>query len=444
MYNFFAISIGKIVMKVMKILKFNSTVFPGYLVLNFFPKLLNKIKYPNLIIIVTGSSGKGSTVNLITKVLRDNGYKVTNNEKGSNLINAFATMIIKDSNLKGNVLTDAIVYEADERYLKIITKYIKPNYLIINNITRDQPPRQGHFDIVFDEIRKGIDNSTHLIINGDDPFTKKFELIHKGKITYYGIDKNFMSFKENINSIKDSSYCPKCNSKLIYNFYHYGSIGNFKCPNCNFKRDNLSYKITKIDRENMKITINKKYDISIDNYILFNLYNICSCFCLCDLLKINKKNIIESLNNISLNEKIYNEFNFKNRKYIVLNCKAENNATYNLSLIYTALDTNKKTIVLGLGEISRRYKHFDLSWLWDINFELLSDNNVDKFICVGPYRYDIATRIKYTGIDEKNIIILKNIDKIYTTIKNKTKGNVYGILNFDYLNPFIKSIKEEK
>lgn len=444
MSKFFGILIGKFIIKFMKLLKFNSSVYPGYIVTKIFPNFLSNIKYPKLSIMVTGSSGKGSTTKIITEILKDNNYTVTHNVEGSNLINAFATTIINACDLKGNVKTDALVFEVDERFLKVITKYLKPKYLVINNITRDQPPRQGSFDIIFDEILKGIYPSMHLIVNGDDPITRKFSLYHKGEITYFGIDKTFMSTKKVINYTKDYLYCPKCNNKLDFEYYHYGSVGNYKCNNCDFKRDNIKYNVTDVNKKKMTLTINNESEIKINNLLLFNLYNICASFAVSDLININKNNIIDSINKITMEEKIFNEFNINNRKYTVLNCKAENNATYNLSLLYTSINKKEKTIVLGLRQISRRYNHFDLSWLWDISFEILKECNVDSVICAGPYRYDFASRIKYAGISEDKIIILENLDNIKETIDKKTKGDVYAVLNFDYVKPFVENIKEEK
>lgn len=444
MASFLSVFIGKSVMKFMKVLRFNSSVYPGFIVRKLFPNFLNKVTYPKLTIMVTGSSGKGSTTKLICNILKNNGYTVTNNNLGSNLINAFTTTIIKDCNFKGEVNTDALVFEVDERFVKELTKYIKPNYLIINNITRDQPPRQGSFDIVFEEIRKGLYDNMHLILNGDDPITRKFSLYHKGKITYFGISKNDMSFNKPINYVKDYLFCPNCNSKLKFDYYHYGSVGKFHCTNCDFRRSNIKYEVTKIDKNSNNIVINKEYKININNLLLFNIYNICAAFALSSEIGIKNENIINSLNNYGIDKKIFNEFVVENRKYTVLNCKAENNTTYNLSLLYTSLDDDVKTIVLGLREISRRYKHFDVSWIYDISFELLLNNNVDKIICAGPYRYDFACALKYIGIDENNIIIIENLNNIKTIINNKTKGNVYGILNFDYIEPFINEIKEVK
>ena len=140
--------------------------------------------------------------------------------------------------------------------------------------------------------------------------------------------------------------------------------------------------------------------------------------------------------------KIYKEITKKDRKYIALNCKAENNATYNLAVIHTALDKSPKSVVLGLREISRRYTFFDLSWLYDINFELLNDNTLQKVVCAGPYRYDFASRITLAGIPKDKIIILDNLDHAGKVLDEQTSGNVYGILNFDYIEPFINSVNE--
>lgn len=433
--------IGKFITKIEKLFRFNASSFPGKVVLKLFPDYLSKIRYPENIIMVTGSSGKGSIIKLITEVLENNNMKVCSNSKGSNLTYGVATAIINSVRGK-NLKADALVLEVDERYLKFVTKYIKPKYLIVNNITRDQPPRQGSFDIVFNEIVKAINKDIHLIINGDDPILKKFSLVHKGKITYFGIDKTKYSFKE-LDDIKDYSYCPKCHSKLIFDYYHYGSVGKYKCSKCDFKRDDIDYSITKVDYSKNEIIINKDINIKVKNYILFNLYNIVAVYSLCDMLEIDKDIIIDSITNSTINEKIFNEFEVNNRNYCILNCKAENNATYNLSLIYTAMNKEKKTIVLGLREISRRYKHFDLSWLYDIYFELLNESNIDKVICAGPYAYDIATRLKYANINEKDIIILDNLDNIKETIEKDTKGDIYAILNFDYVKPFIDKVKEE-
>ena len=437
----FGTFIGKTIIFIEKIFKKNASCFPGRVVLKLFPNYLKKVNYPENIIMVTGSSGKGSTVALIKEVMDKAGYKTIANQDGSNLLDAIATTVLK--NVNGHKLMgDALVLEVDERYMKFVTQHIKPKYVVITNITRDQPPRQGSFEIVFNEIAKSLNNDIHLVLNGDDPILRKYSLTHKGKISYFGIGKTKYCYQQ-MDDVKDYEYCPKCHSKLEYDYYHYGCVGDYKCPKCEFKRDDISYEITNVDFNKDQITINGKNKINVSTNILFNLYNIITAYGVCDLVGIKKTTILNVLEESKMNKKIFDYYEINDRKYTILNCKAENNATYNLALIYSVMNDDKKVIVLGLRQISRRYNHYDLSWLYDINFEILKDKNVDKIICAGPYAFDFATRIKYAGIDENNIITLTDLTYIKDIIENQTKGDIYGILNFDYVEPFVSKITEE-
>jgi UDP-N-acetylmuramoyl-L-alanyl-D-glutamate--2,6-diaminopimelate ligase len=138
---------GKAIYKLEKALHFGGTTMPGRVVLKFFPKTMKSLKYPENVIMVTGSCGKGSTTKLITEVLERAGMKVCCNRDGANQWEGVATTIMNQT--KGDtVQADALVLEVDERYLKLVIRFLRPKYLVINNITRDQPPRQGDYDIV--------------------------------------------------------------------------------------------------------------------------------------------------------------------------------------------------------------------------------------------------------------------------------------------------------
>ena len=43
-------------------------------------------------------------------------------------------------------------------------------------------------------------------------------------------DKTKYDIKKPISNNIDAAYCPNCNSKLKYKFYHYGHIGSYTCP----------------------------------------------------------------------------------------------------------------------------------------------------------------------------------------------------------------------
>ncbi len=438
-----SIIIGKIIILVGKITHKGSSM-PGKIVKKINHHIMKDFKLPATVIAVTGSSGKGSTSTMIAKVYREMGYTVAHNIKGSNLTDGIITLLLEYCSLTGTIKTDVLVYEIDERYTKYVFPDIHPNVVVITNITRDQPPRQGHFDLVFKEIKKAITKDMHLILNADDPYLQKFVINEENKVTYYGVDKHKYSSKETLFENLNMVYCPICNTKLKYNFYHFEDNGDYYCPQCSFKHPNNDFIATNINYKNNVITINKEHKIHIPESLLFVINNTLAAFSVCSTLGLDQKEVAHILDENMLSTKIFDHYEYQKRQVYVLNNKNENSTTFNHSLLYINRNKDLKTIIIGWKEISRRYNFNDLSWLYDINFELLSNHNISKIICAGINAEDIATRLKYAGINEKQIMTFNNLDEASDSIKNKTKGDIYAILNFDYVEPLNKIMKGEQ
>ena len=439
-----SIIIGKILIIIGKLVNKGSTL-PGEYALKIDKNLLKKLKLPEKIIAVTGSSGKGSTTAIIRKIFEEQGYTVCHNDSGANLVSGITTTLINHSNLKGEIKKDIIILEVDERYSSILFKSINPQTLVITNICRDQPPRQGNVDLVFDKINQGITKNMTLIINGDDPYLRKFQLQNnENKILYYGIEKNKYSYNKELFKNLNMYYCPICNTKLKYNYKTFEENGDYYCEKCNFKRPEMNYKVTNIDYDKNYFIINDEYKINTQYNILFSIYNTLAAFAAADQYNLDKEQTAKTLNNIFKNQKIYNEYEIQNRKVTIINNKNENATTFNQSLLHVKRHIDKKVIVIGWKEISRRYEFNDMSWMYDIDFELLNDENTEKIICIGRDKYNIATRLKYANIDKKKIITFDEIKQATNYIKKNTKSNIYAILNFDYVYPFNNSIRGDQ
>jgi len=416
--------------------------FPGIFALFIDKNIFSYFKMPKLVIAVTGSAGKGSTTKIIAEALRQNNYKVGHNIKGSNITPGIISVLIENSKLNGESKVDALVLEVDERYTKEVFLNTKPNYVVITNICRDQPPRHGHFDLVFEKIKSALNGNAHLILNGDDPYLQKFNLNNEYNVTYYGIEQNKYSYKSNKFDNINIYYCPICGKKLIYNYYNFESIGDYYCPSNDFKRPEISY-LANVDLDKKLMSINNEYKINIQFDILYYSYNILAAYTVLALVGINENKICENISEMENNKKLNELYQYNNKKVYTMSSKAENSTTYNQSVLFTKNHKVKKTIVIGWKEISRRYEFNDMSWLYDIRFELLNDKNIDKVICVGPQRYDIATRMKYAGFNDNQIEVFDTLYAAKEMIKLKSKGDIFAILNFDYVKPFNDLMRED-
>lgn len=427
-----SIFVGKIFVIIGKLMHRGSSL-PGMMALKVDKKILSKLKYPKTKLIVTGSSGKGSTSSLIADVLTDNGYSICFNNAGSNLKYGVTTACIKNCNLLGKIKKDVLILEVDERYVKEIYQDIKPDYLIVTNITKDQPPRQYHVDIILKEIEHNLPSNTNIIITMDEPYLRNFELDLPNKMLYYSVDKNKYSYKNQLFENLNIYYCPKCGAKLKYDYYNFETLGKYECPKCDLKWIKPKDIATNLDLDKGLIKIDSQI-LSIGGDMLIHAYNTLAAYTFLKAIGIDSQKVIASINRYNHNKNI--EFVKDGKLYKALNCKAENATTYNACVYKTYLDKDLKDIVIGWKEISRRYNHFDVSWLYDVEFELLNNKSLNKIYAVGIDKENIKKRLLLAGIPESKIITADNLSEIKESIEQSKAKKVYGILNFDYMEPF--------
>ncbi len=415
------------------------TSFPGHLALKLDKNILNKLQLPKTTICVTGTTGKTSICEILTDVYKQNKVNAKNNSKGSNLLSGVVSLFIDNCKLNGKTKADVFVIEVDERYVKEIFKYFKPNYFIVNNLSRDQLARNGHSILVWNEINNAISDDIHLILNADDPLIYRLSLKHKGEISYYGLKKTINSTKQSDYSL-DICYCPICNNKLVFDYFHFGNIGSYHCSNCSFKRPSFKYE-SRLTNNNSFIINNN--EIKLINSALYNVYNMSASYVTAFETGLDEKDITYALNNLHIKIKRLDTYIINNREVTLLLSKNEVPISYNQSLEYTLKDNSSKTLIIGFERISGRYDLKDISWIYDINFEILKKDHIKKIITVGPFASDIALRLKYAGIDEKIIKVIYETDNILDIIKNKTIGKVYCLVYFDIFYKLKDVLKSE-
>ena len=132
-----AMLVAKTMRMGLKLLGRNASYLPGKAAVMICKDFMGYLRLPKTVICVTGTNGKTTVSNLLTNILRECGYSVTNNSLGSNVQAGVATALLEDSDFLGRARKDIAVLEVDERSSLLVYPYVKPTYLLCNNIMRD-------------------------------------------------------------------------------------------------------------------------------------------------------------------------------------------------------------------------------------------------------------------------------------------------------------------
>ena len=87
-------------------------------------------------------------------------------------------------------------------------------------------------------------------------------------------------------------------------------------------------------------------------------------------------------------------------KPVILNL-AKNPAGFNQAIQTVMLDKRKKDVIVAINDLANDGR--DVSWLWDVDFDKLSDENLNTLTTTGIRLYDISLRFKYADVKVNNI-----------------------------------------
>ena len=416
--------------------------FPGQVALKLCPDILSRIELPKYIIAVTGSNGKTSTVEMIAHILTNNGKTVSWNREGSNQIEGVTTLVLTSATLSGKVQSEILLIESDERFAKYTFKYIKPTHYVITNLYRDQLTRNGHPEWVFRALAGSIYDGTRLILNADDPLVSRFGY-GREDVIWFGADKLSTDTDTLVSAYNDGAYCPVCKAPMEYSTYHYNHIGHFRCTKCAYKRHDTEYTITAVDLDKGVMEIDGRYQISLALKSLYNIYNILAAYAVARIVGIDGDRIAEDMNDYTLKNGRVITFELGDREGTLLTSKHENSISYDQSLRVASAYKEGCDVLIIVDAVSRKYFTSDVSWLWDIDFELLDSPNIGEIVLAGKYVYDLGMRFSFTGIPKDKLKLFEDINEAVDYMDNGTSRYIYAITCFSDKGKFLARLKGE-
>ena len=407
----------------LKILGRKASCTPGKVAIKICPDFMNGFIMPRTVICVTGTNGKTTTSNMITSVLRNNGYSVTNNSYGSNIQAGVCSALLEDSDFSGRIKKDAAVLEVDERSSILVYNYIKPDIIVCTNIMRDSLKRNANTDFISFILNSSIPSTSKLIINADDFICSRLCPDNSNRI-YYGIDAE-KPLLNSESSLRDIVYCPVCGDKLKADYLRYDHIGKIYCPSCGLTNPEKEYSVTNIDREGNTLSILHKgehHNYSLVNDNIVNIYNICATVASLTEAGLNYDMIANALKKTKIVSSRFEKIVAGDLNITMQLAKGQNPIACARAYSYVVQDSPaEKALLIMVDDKNDNINDSEsVCWIYDCDYSPLTHESVKQIVFAGKRCRDHKLRALLTGVNPSVIMIsdslydgasLINIDK---------------------------------
>lgn len=415
-----ALILSKLAYMAIKLIKHSGgTSFAGMLALKICPNFLSYCrKYVTPYeITVTGTNGKTTTSGILAQILENDNNRVIHNVKGANMLTGIANVFALKLPCKK---FDYAVLESDEAYLTKLYDYMPADFLLVTNLFRDQLDRYGELATTAGFIRNAIDKASPILfLNADDPLVTNLGEGHES--FYYGFEEvEICSQSHKVDSTAPSEvFNCICGEKLKYSKQFFAQQGHYYCEKCSFKRPEPAFKgYVKIydNYSDLKVVFeNNTYEFKLNLVGLYNAYNALGAISCALFFGISYDVIKKAVEN-------YRSIFGRTERRIINNCDTLIQLIKNptgASEVLKTVDLNSQILVA----INDNYADGrDVSWLWDADFEQLSKSSL-PIIVSGVRASDMAVRLKYAGVDTKNIIVENDLKKA-VELASKSNTNI--------------------
>jgi UDP-N-acetylmuramyl tripeptide synthase len=389
------------------------TSAPGVIAQRIDPAVLRKLsdRMTSGAIVVAGTNGKTTTSRMIANMLEAAGSSVIHNRSGSNLVRGAISALADRSNWLGQPDGEIAVIETDEAAFPEVVQETRPRTILLNNLFRDQLDRYGELDTVARKWRgalERLDEQTTVVVNADDPSLVSVTdglRVHRVTFGFQTQDHRLAALPH----AADSSTCRSCGTDLEYNALYVSHLGDWYCPGCGRKRPGLDVTGTDIRLHGMdalSMTVQAGSDsIPVELGVpgLYNAYNALAAIAAARLLDVPTPIVQQSLADFRAAFGRLERVRYRNRNLTLILVK--NPVGFNEVLRMLTAEHGELTqpALIAINDLDADGR--DVSWLWDVDFELL-ERGTAKIAAAGIRGSDMANRLKYAGVSEDRLRLL--------------------------------------
>ncbi len=344
------------------------------------------------------------------------GMTPVHNHTGANLLTGIASALVNESDTSGNMAGRIGLFEVDEAVLPAAITEASPRLVLVNNLFRDQLDRYGELDTLAAKMKKAIEdldpNST-VALNADDPLVASIGCGLEQEVIYYGInDRRYAS--DETQHAADSKHCASCGGRLDYDYYLFGHLGGYRCPECGFERPETTVSATEVEMLGMKGTrcvlrfAGGGAELHIPLPGLYNVYNVLAALAAALALGVEPDVALGAIEDFSAAFGRVERISASGREVFMI--LAKNPAGFNEVIRTLTREPGGKSVMLALNDNIADGR--DVSWIWDVDFEMFRDR-LDNVVCSGIRAWDMALRLKYAGLDGVSPATEPNLEKAF-------------------------------
>ncbi|MFC2409936.1 MAG: MurT ligase domain-containing protein [Rothia dentocariosa] len=375
-------------------LRGGGSAFPGLVMEKLHPRFVAEelAKLPYGVVVVSGTNGKTTTTKMAVQLLEAQGLKVFTNRTGSNFVRGVAAALLGAMDLSGKLDADIAVLELDEAHAVHFVKAVKPNYALLLNVLRDQLDRFGEIDTTRRMLSTVAEATTDtVVLNREDPrILSLAQSVKTGtNISYFGLNETLRSFFPSDDEMRAG----------INN--NRGELPSADVTLTAFSGTSATFDLA-----------GETCEGNINLYGIYNIYNAAGAIALTRAVlgeKLNKQALIDELAKITPAFGRGETLNINGRPLQLLLVK--NPSGFRLSLASASADDYATMITINDQYADGR----DVSWLWDVDFDSLSDTGVD--MVSGVRAWDMALRLEHDGVrvEDVNENLSEALRKFITT-----------------------------
>lgn len=366
--------------------------WPGEIALRIRPRILKSLLLrEQTVVIVAGTNGKTTTSKMLSDILTASGHRVTRNESGANLDNGIVSALIADSTFRGAARSDTYIFEVDEASLPKILPSVNPTVIVLLNLFRDQLDRYGEIDTIADKWHAALKRLTYpttLVVNADDPFLATIVRDTGKQAVFFGLENPDLGKKE-IDHAADTVHCPLCGHRLTFGAVYFSHLGKWACGRCGLTHPDVSVS-------------SKDFRSPLEG--VYNVYNTIASSLAARILGVKDDVIRKGLREFKPAFGRMEDITVRGKEVRILLSK---NPTGMNESIRTILGSPLQGPVLFLLN-DRIPDGTDVSWIWDVDFELLASYPYPIYVSGDRY-LDLAVRLKYAGVRPKQLIPVQEI-----------------------------------